>query len=50
MTTPDGEPGLNYLCPAYKQFFHHIDPYMHTMGQLLNAGRAAADIMRMSVV
>ena len=49
MTTPDGEPGLNYLCPAYKQFFHHIDPYMHTMGQLLNAGRAAVEIMQMSV-
>jgi len=48
MTTPDGEPGLNYLCPAYKQFFHHIDPYMHTMGQLLKAGRAAAEIMQMA--
>ncbi len=50
LTTPDGESGLNYLCPAYKQFFHHIDPYMHTMGQLLNAGRAAAEIMTMEVV
>ncbi len=45
LTTPDGEPGLNYLCPAYKQFFRHIDPYMNAMGQLLNEGRAAAEIM-----
>jgi uncharacterized protein len=43
--TPDGEAGLNYLCPAYKRFFNHIDPYMKLMGQLLNARRPAADIM-----
>lgn len=23
LTAPDGSPGLNYLCAAYKQFFHH---------------------------
>ena len=45
LRTPDGEPGLNYLCAAYKQFFRHVDPYMRTMGQLLRGGRAAADIM-----
>ena len=44
--TPDGEDGLNYLCPAYKQFFTHIDPFMRRMGQLLNEGRPASDIMR----
>jgi uncharacterized protein len=43
--TPDGEEGLNYLCPAYKKFFNHIDPHMKTMAQLLNDGRAAADIL-----
>lgn len=43
--TPDGEPGLNYLCAGYKRFFHHIDPYMKKMGELLKAGRPAAAIM-----
>jgi uncharacterized protein len=42
---PDGEPGLNYLCPAYKRFFKHIDPYMRTMGELLRSGQTAAAIM-----
>ena len=45
--TPDGEEGLNYLCPAYKMFFNHIDPYMKMMGQLLENGYAAGDIMGM---
>jgi uncharacterized protein len=45
--TPDGENGLNYLCPAYKRFFNHVDPYMKTMGQLLQARRAPAELMEM---
>ncbi len=45
--TPDGEAGLNYLCPAYKKFFNHIDPHMKTMAQLLRNDRAPAEIMRM---
>lgn len=44
--TPDGEPGLNYLCAAYKNFFTHIDPAMRQMSRLLNAGRPAAEIMQ----
>jgi len=43
--TPDGEAGLNYLCAGYKLFFHHIDPYMRTMADLLRRGRYADEIM-----
>ncbi len=43
--TPDGEEGLNYLCPAYKKFFNYIDGPMRNMSALLRAGRPAADIM-----
>ncbi|MCC6731406.1 MAG: anaerobic sulfatase maturase [Chthonomonadales bacterium] len=45
--TVDGEPGLNYLCPAYKRFFTHIAPHMRTMVDLLRVGRAPAEIMRL---
>jgi uncharacterized protein len=43
--TPDGEPGLNYLCSAYKRFFRHIDPAMRIMTDLLRQRRPPADIM-----
>jgi uncharacterized protein len=43
--TPDGEPGLNYLCAGYRKFFNHIDPYMRAMARLLDDGRPAADLM-----
>ncbi len=45
--TPSGEPGLNYLCAGYKRFFHHIDPHMKTMAELLKARRSPAAIMPM---
>jgi uncharacterized protein len=45
--TPDGEDGLNYLCPAYKKFFNHINPAMRAMARLLQAGQAPARIMEM---
>ena len=43
--TPDGEPGLNYLCAGYKTFFHHVAGPMHTMAELLRQGRAPAEIV-----
>ena len=42
ITTPDGEPGLNYLCPAYKRFFNHIDPYMRTIEMSMASARSGA--------
>ena len=33
--TPEGEPGLNYLCKGYRQFFSHVAPYMDWMKQEL---------------
>ncbi len=43
--TPDGEPGLNYLCAGYKAFFNHIDRPMRIMAQLLRMNRAPAEVM-----
>ncbi len=43
--TPTGEPGLNYLCEAYKMFFHHVTPYMEYMVKELNNRRAPANVM-----
>jgi uncharacterized protein len=43
--TPDGEPGLNYLCAGYKTFFRHVDPYMRAMARELHAGQPAANVM-----
>ncbi len=43
--TPDGEPGLNYLCPGYKAFFHHVDGPMRRMADLLRQGRYADEVM-----
>jgi uncharacterized protein len=47
LRTPDGEPGLNYLCAGYKKFFSHIDSPMRTMAALLAAQQAPAEIMRL---
>jgi len=46
ITTPDGKPGLNYLCAGYKLFFRHIDRPMNLMADLLRQGRSPAEIMQ----
>lgn len=47
LKTPQGEPGLNYLCAGYKRFFRHADPHMRAMAELIDSGRSPADIMGM---
>lgn len=44
--TPDGEPGLNYLCNGYLMFFSHVDRPMKFMAEELRAGRAPANVMK----
>jgi uncharacterized protein len=43
--TPDGEPGLNYLCAAYRKFFAHAEPYMAFMAAELASQRPPANVM-----
>ena len=45
IATPDGEPGLNYLCAGYKAFFHHVDRPMRLMADLLRRGHYADEVM-----
>ncbi len=45
INTPDGEPGLNYLCEGYKAFFNHVNQPMRIMANLLQQNRAPAEIM-----
>lgn len=45
IATPDGEPGLNYLCPGYKDFFHHVDRPMRVMAEQLERGQAPSEIV-----
>jgi uncharacterized protein len=45
VTTPGGEPGLNYLCEGYRLFFAHIAEPMRFMVQELQTGRAPANVM-----
>lgn len=44
--TPDGGPGLSYLCKAYKEIFSHMAPYLSIMAELIQSGRPAPDIMK----
>jgi len=45
MLTPDGEPGLNYLCAAYKQFFTHANAGLRGMAWLVLHRESPAKIM-----
>jgi uncharacterized protein len=43
--TPDGEPGLNYLCAGFKEFFHHISFPMKIMAGLYRRGHEIKEVM-----
>ena len=47
LTTPDGEPGLNWLCSGLKAFYAHTERPMRIMAELLKRGRYADEIMPM---
>ncbi len=46
--TPDGEPGLHYLCAGYRAFFNHIAPPMAQLASLLRAGQSPALVMQLA--
>jgi uncharacterized protein len=46
LLTPDGEPGLNYLCAGYKAFFQRADEPMKIMAMLLFNDRYASEVMQ----
>ena len=45
LTTPDGEPGLNYLCAGYMAFFRHMVEPARVIVRLLQSGREASEVM-----
>ena len=45
--TADGEPGLNYLCEGYRQFYEHSEPAMKIMLAEYQAKRAPANVMHL---
>lgn len=45
LTTPEGEPGLNYLCAGYKKFFNHVNEPLTVLANLMRQGLPASEIM-----
>jgi uncharacterized protein len=47
LMTPDGEPGLNWLCAGLTEFFAHTRRPMRLMAEILRRGGAAPEIMEL---
>lgn len=45
LSTPEGEPGLNWLCAGLKKFFSHSQWHMEVMSQLFRSGLPVSRIM-----
>ncbi len=45
LLTPDGEPGLNWLCAGLKMFFSHTERPMRLMADILARGGEAREVM-----
>jgi uncharacterized protein len=45
LMTPEGDPGLNYLCAGYMTFFRHIDRPAKVIVQLLKTNREVQEVM-----
>ena len=38
ISTPDGQPGLHYLCAGYQRFFRHVDASMRVLAGVVRSG------------
>ena len=47
LLTPEGEPGLNWLCSGLKTFFAHTEPRMRQIASILERGGQASEVMAM---
>ncbi|MFB6150610.1 MAG: anaerobic sulfatase maturase [Haloarculaceae archaeon] len=45
LATPDGQPGLNYLCAGYRRFFSHVGPYLGFFERAVDEGRPLGVVM-----
>ncbi len=49
INTPNGEPGLNYLCAGFKKFYKHTEPYFGFMANELMNNRSPANVKKWAI-